>query len=71
MIEGIYEVCIGVQEPTSAIQYWEQFGYRLGQTGELWELMPNEEPSVLIDFTPEYKQNFIKILWGGHIARHT
>ncbi|WP_460206157.1 VOC family protein [Scytonema sp. NUACC21] len=34
-IEGIYEVCIGVQEPISAIQYWEQFGYRVGQLGEL------------------------------------
>ncbi|HEY9653052.1 MAG TPA: VOC family protein [Coleofasciculaceae cyanobacterium] len=34
-IEGIYEVCIGVQEPISQIQYWEQFGYRIGQMGEL------------------------------------
>ncbi|MEC4814631.1 MAG: VOC family protein [Scytonema sp. PMC 1069.18] len=34
-IIGIYEVCIGVREPISAIQYWEQFGYRIGQTGEL------------------------------------
>jgi catechol 2,3-dioxygenase-like lactoylglutathione lyase family enzyme len=34
-IEGIYEVCIGVREPISAIQYWEQFGYRIGQVGEL------------------------------------
>jgi hypothetical protein len=34
-IEGIYEVCIGVTEPISAIQYWEQFGYRIGQVGEL------------------------------------
>jgi catechol 2,3-dioxygenase-like lactoylglutathione lyase family enzyme len=34
-IEGIYEVCIGVPEPNSAIQYWEQFGYRLSQEGEL------------------------------------
>lgn len=34
-IEGIYEVCIGVPEPISAIQYWEQFGYRIGQVGEL------------------------------------
>jgi catechol 2,3-dioxygenase-like lactoylglutathione lyase family enzyme len=34
-IEGIYEVCIGVVEPISAIQYWEQFGYRIGQVGEL------------------------------------
>jgi catechol 2,3-dioxygenase-like lactoylglutathione lyase family enzyme len=36
-IEGIYEVCIGVREPISAIQYWEQFGYRIGQLGELSE----------------------------------
>lgn len=34
-IAGIYEVCIGVPEPISAIQYWEQFGYRIGQVGEL------------------------------------
>lgn len=34
-IEGIYEVCIGIPEPISAIQYWEQFGYRIGQVGEL------------------------------------
>ncbi|MBD2386513.1 VOC family protein [Cylindrospermum sp. FACHB-282] len=34
-IEGIYEVCIGLPEPISAIQYWEQFGYRIGQVGEL------------------------------------
>lgn len=34
-IEGIYEVCIGVKEPISAIQYWELFGYRVGEVGEL------------------------------------
>ncbi|OUL19666.1 VOC family protein [Nostoc sp. 106C] len=34
-IVGIYEVCIGVPEAISAIQYWEQFGYRIGQVGEL------------------------------------
>lgn len=34
-IEGIYEVCIGVPEPIAAIQYWEQFGYRIGEVGEL------------------------------------
>jgi len=34
-IEGIYEVCIGVQDPGSQIEYWEKFGYRIGQTGEL------------------------------------
>ena len=34
-IEGIYEVCIGVTDPIPMIQYWEQFGYRIGQVGEL------------------------------------
>jgi catechol 2,3-dioxygenase-like lactoylglutathione lyase family enzyme len=34
-IKGIYEVCIGVSEPVSAIQYWEQFGYRIDRLGEL------------------------------------
>jgi catechol 2,3-dioxygenase-like lactoylglutathione lyase family enzyme len=34
-IEGIYEVCIGVREPIPLIQYWEQFGYRIGQLGNL------------------------------------
>ncbi|NMG09228.1 VOC family protein [Brasilonema sp. UFV-L1] len=34
-IEGIYEVCIGVKEAIPAIQYWELFGYRIGQEGEL------------------------------------
>jgi catechol 2,3-dioxygenase-like lactoylglutathione lyase family enzyme len=34
-IEGIYEVCIGVRDPIPQIQYWEQFGYRIGQLGEL------------------------------------
>ncbi|MDJ0737032.1 MAG: VOC family protein [Nostocaceae cyanobacterium] len=34
-IEGIYEVCIGVPEAISAIQYWEQFGYRIGNEGSL------------------------------------
>lgn len=34
-IEGIYEVCIGVREPIAAIQYWQQFGYRVDRTGEL------------------------------------
>ncbi|OYD92411.1 bleomycin resistance protein [Nostoc sp. 'Peltigera membranacea cyanobiont' 210A] len=34
-IEGIYEVCIGIPEPISAIHYWEQFGYRIGEVGEL------------------------------------
>ncbi|RCJ19589.1 bleomycin resistance protein [Nostoc minutum NIES-26] len=34
-IEGIYEVCIGIPDPIVAIQYWEQYGYRIGQVGEL------------------------------------
>lgn len=34
-IEGIYEVCIGVKEPTAMVQYWSQFGYKIGQEGEL------------------------------------
>jgi catechol 2,3-dioxygenase-like lactoylglutathione lyase family enzyme len=34
-IAGIYEVCIGIPDPIFAIQYWEQFGYRIGQVGEL------------------------------------
>lgn len=34
-IEGIYEVCIGLQDPIPQIQYWGQFGYRIGQVGEL------------------------------------
>lgn len=34
-IEGIYEVCIGIRDPILMIQYWEQFGYRIGQVGEL------------------------------------
>ncbi len=34
-IGGIYEVCIGVREPIAAIQYWQQFGYRIDRVGEL------------------------------------
>jgi hypothetical protein len=34
-IEGIYEVCIGVTEAISAIQYWQQFGYHITEVGEL------------------------------------
>ncbi|NEQ39203.1 MAG: VOC family protein [Okeania sp. SIO3I5] len=34
-IEGIYEVCIGITEPMPMIEYWQQFGYRIGKTGEL------------------------------------
>jgi catechol 2,3-dioxygenase-like lactoylglutathione lyase family enzyme len=34
-IGGIYEVCIGVPEPLTAIRYWQQFGYRIDRVGEL------------------------------------
>ncbi len=34
-IAGIYEACIGVREPLSQIQYWQQFGYRIGEVGDL------------------------------------
>ncbi|MBE9214169.1 VOC family protein [Plectonema cf. radiosum LEGE 06105] len=34
-IQGIYEVCIGVIDAISAIQYWQKFGYHIGDTGEL------------------------------------
>jgi uncharacterized glyoxalase superfamily protein PhnB len=34
-IGGIYEVCIGVTDAISAIQYWQQFGYHIGEIGEL------------------------------------
>ena len=34
-IGGIYEVCIGVEDAMPLIQYWGQFGYAIGQTGEL------------------------------------
>jgi catechol 2,3-dioxygenase-like lactoylglutathione lyase family enzyme len=32
---GIYEVCIGVPDLDVAIAYWQQFGYRIGETGNL------------------------------------
>jgi catechol 2,3-dioxygenase-like lactoylglutathione lyase family enzyme len=41
-IEGIYEVCIGIRDPIPLIQYWEQFGYRIGQMGELSEQAVNK-----------------------------
>ncbi len=34
-IQGIYEVCIGCQDPAQLTQYWQQFGYQIAQTGEL------------------------------------
>ena len=34
-ISGVYEVCIGTTEAEPLIKYWQQFGYRVGETGEL------------------------------------
>ncbi|MFM6156848.1 MAG: VOC family protein, partial [Sphaerospermopsis kisseleviana] len=34
-ISGIYEVCIGVTDAIAAIQYWQQFGYHIGEIGKL------------------------------------
>ena len=34
-ISSVYEVCIGVPDAIYAIQYWQQFGYRIGEIGEL------------------------------------
>ncbi len=34
-VAGVYEVGIGVQDLTSMTQYWQQFGYRIGQQGRL------------------------------------
>lgn len=34
-IQGIYEVCIGVRDAQPLMQYWQQFGYTVGKTGEL------------------------------------
>ncbi|MDV3347249.1 VOC family protein [Leptothoe sp. LEGE 181152] len=34
-IQGIYEVCIGVRDAQPLIQYWQQFGYTVGETGKL------------------------------------
>ncbi|MBE9128079.1 VOC family protein [Coleofasciculus sp. LEGE 07081] len=45
-IEGIYEVCIGTQDALSQIQYWQQFGYRIGQMGELSATAANQLYSV-------------------------
>ena len=41
-IGGIYEVCIGVTDAISAIQYWQQFGYHIGEIGELTAAMANQ-----------------------------
>jgi catechol 2,3-dioxygenase-like lactoylglutathione lyase family enzyme len=34
-IAGIYEVCVGVSDLHSAIEYWQQFGYGVDQSGTL------------------------------------
>lgn len=34
-IQGIYEVCIGVKDAQPLIQYWQQFGYTVGETGQI------------------------------------
>jgi hypothetical protein len=34
-VQGIYEVCIGVTDAIASVQYWERFGYDIGQVGEL------------------------------------
>lgn len=34
-IQGLYEVCIGVPDVQPQIDYWQQFGYRVGQEGTL------------------------------------
>ncbi|HEY9845971.1 MAG TPA: hypothetical protein V6D03_07205 [Candidatus Caenarcaniphilales bacterium] len=35
VIEGVYEVCVGTQDPIPQIQYWQQFGYRIAHVGAL------------------------------------
>jgi hypothetical protein len=34
-IGGVYEVAIGTTNADAHIKYWERFGYRVGQSGEL------------------------------------
>jgi catechol 2,3-dioxygenase-like lactoylglutathione lyase family enzyme len=34
-ISGVYEVGIGTKDADALVKYWERFGYRVGQTGEL------------------------------------
>lgn len=34
-ISGLYEACIGTPDLVSQIRYWERFGYRVGEIGEL------------------------------------
>ncbi len=32
---GLHEILIGTDDPVAAIRYWQGFGYRVGETGEL------------------------------------
>lgn len=41
-VQGLYEVGIGTRDPIPMIQYWQQFGYRIGRTGELPASAANE-----------------------------
>jgi catechol 2,3-dioxygenase-like lactoylglutathione lyase family enzyme len=34
-ISGLYEVCIGTRDELAHIRYWQRFGYRVGEMGEL------------------------------------
>jgi catechol 2,3-dioxygenase-like lactoylglutathione lyase family enzyme len=34
-ISGLYEVCVGVSEELAQLRYWQRFGYRIGEIGEL------------------------------------
>ena len=36
-IGGVYEAGIGTNDSNATVKYWERFGYRVGQTGELDE----------------------------------
>jgi len=36
-IGGVYEVGIGTRDADALVKYWERFGYRIGQSGELDE----------------------------------
>ncbi|MEH2180713.1 hypothetical protein [Nostoc sp.] len=42
-IEGIYEVCIGIPDSISAIEYWEQFSETsfsfIASNGYFWTLL--------------------------------
>ncbi|MCU0238336.1 MAG: hypothetical protein MUC29_02760 [Pyrinomonadaceae bacterium] len=36
-IGGVYEIGIGTKDAEKLVKYWERFGYRVGQTGEIDE----------------------------------